>query len=97
MRISEWSSDVCLPVNTPTIETRLTAKLDTLSEHDRRIAATVTINDVTMKPEASDVVAIWNRNPEAKRCAAREWHLGKSQSVAEIGRASCRERVCQYV
>ena len=66
----------------PTIETRLTARLDSLSERDHRIAATVTIDDVTMKPETPDVVAIWNRNPEAKRCAAQEWHLGEIQSVA---------------
>jgi len=66
----------------PTIETRLTARLDTISERDQRIAATVTIDDVTMKPEAPEVVATWNRNPEAKSCAAREWHLGGTQSVA---------------
>ena len=68
--------------DTPTIETRLTARLDHVVEHDHRIDAILTVNDVTMTPEAPDVVAIWNRGRGRGQCATATWQLGEPQSVA---------------
>jgi hypothetical protein len=68
--------------DTPTIETRLTGKLHRMSWQDDRFGATLTIGDVTMKPESADVVAIWNRDPRRDWCATRQWRLDEAQSVA---------------
>lgn len=68
--------------DTPTIETRLTARLDHVVERDHRIEAILTVDDVTMTPEAPDVVAIWNRGQSPGQCAAATWQLAESQSVA---------------
>src|SRR3546814_16226699 len=105
MRISDWSSDVCSSdlasvevddVIDVEIEHRdprdAGMQVDRLVQHDPAVAAA--------KPGPAPVVAPdFNLETEllvelhARRHAPDRLHGHK----AEIGRASCRERVCQYV
>src|SRR3546814_9574451 len=85
MRISDWSSDVC---SSDLVTARAQAELATLVQrrlHDRR-----------RRPEELDAVG-----PAPLDRAQPLARLGRGvdglQHVVEIGRASCRERVCQYV
>src|SRR3546814_21021969 len=82
MRISEWSSDVC------SSDLARVADLDVsveYAEFPRQVLA------------AADVVC--TLTPSKEPIARGAWfrpglHLN---AVGELGRASCRERVCQYV
>src|SRR3546814_13736067 len=104
MRISDWSSDVCssdlnrrAPYNvevnpagqTPALElddgsilTEITAICEYLEE---RFPAPILIGAT---PEERAVTRMWTRRVDLKIC---------EPLTNEIGRASCRERVCQYV
>src|SRR3546814_1590349 len=82
MRISDWSSDVCSSDLQPRLD-----DID-LGELDRRVL------EIARKPGRASGHA-------AKQA---EQHDGSKNSYcvclakhSEIGRASCRERVCQYV
>src|SRR3546814_14629934 len=90
MRISDWSSDVCssdLP--------------DRESDERQRQAKTALMQRVNQAYAANDLLALLELQLEIEQIdpshianagEARLKHYNK-----EIGRESCRERVCQYV
>src|SRR3546814_18240985 len=85
MRISDWSSDVCSSDLPPRI-----------GAPDVRGEGTESPLPVLRKIE---VVIVRRRRVDQRRSigmAAEELRRPRLR-VAEIGRASCRERVCQYV
>src|SRR3546814_6877568 len=87
MRISDWSSDVC---SSDLLVEREQQQLAVLAHHGHRIALDA----------AADAGLGRRRDVEYLLAAAgRRQHLGlgTDEAAAEIGRASCRERVCQYV
>src|SRR3546814_7863751 len=81
MRISDWSSDVC--------SSDLLAAAIGIQRRDRIVlavgAAFATIEDVV------------GGKVDERRAGGRAGLGEEAGAVAEIGRASCRERVCQYV
>src|SRR3546814_3751414 len=84
MRISDWSSDVC--------SSDLLFVVRHMSGEGRAAAVDAGAGQAVRQAEAGEVIANPRRVPggtQAFRC--RE--LVREQ----IGRASCRERVCQYV
>src|SRR3546814_9007130 len=85
MRISDWSSDVC--------------SSDLLAED----AVIVHRDEPHVRPLGGTLIGVVARGDHAAAatlrrspyCAAAERHVG--DQPLQIGRASCRERVCQYV
>src|SRR3546814_11014858 len=100
MRISDWSSDVC--------SSDLQAPLHAGREARTTTTAQVRILDARLQVGGSQVL---DRRAQADVAAARligaqilrrgDIHARgqrlDQQVLFEIGRASCRERVCQYV
>src|SRR3546814_14326283 len=95
MRISDWSSDVC--------SSDLIAKLYQFASPARYPGDSTRSGSHAVVSRASPpaVPHASNRPAGAKPCAAnRSNHAARSKGVAkplQIGRASCRDRVCQYV
>src|SRR3546814_7174727 len=86
MRISDWSSDVCSSDLAPV------AKRD-IGDHHRAI-----MKGAIGLPMAVGQVADDGAVDPAARCHDDRPRAYLAQlSVAELGRASCRESVCQYV
>src|SRR3546814_6464939 len=82
MRISDWSSDVCSS-DLGKYQTAHAGQVETVSgKVSEELLRTGAISLVLAMMGIS--IYIWIRF---------EWQFG----VGEIGRASCRERVCQYV
>src|SRR3546814_8488493 len=83
MRISDWSSDVC--------------SSDLLAARSRHPLCRALIAACPDAEPAGDVEEMPGAGLR-RRTTAGEWRLGHARFAgAEIGRASCRERVCQYV
>src|SRR3546814_3195512 len=83
MRISDWSSDVCSSDLNP---------LATILSAAMMLRYSLGLSDAADRIETAVAQAL------AK--GARSHDLGGTMStrqMGEIGRASCRERVCQYV
>src|SRR3546814_19921710 len=98
MRISDWSSDVC--------SSDLEEKLDELRKGRSRVLETEHTIILNWSPSIFDVISelvIANqsrRNPRIVIMANKdkvEMEDEIATKVTEIGRASCRERGCQYV
>src|SRR3546814_2381795 len=82
MRISDWSSDVCSSDLSAVGHAHIdSAWLWPLRETRRKVARTVS-NVATLAQEYPELVFAFSQ---------------AQQHAWEIGRASCRERVCQYV
>src|SRR3546814_15850058 len=89
MRISDWSSDVC------------SSDLADPDQDERRtlhheLAPAVEVGerrDEEMVERAAGIVA----HGEEKQEAGQHGERDRQQRRRKIGRASCRERVCQYV
>src|SRR3546814_17448618 len=105
MRISDWSSDVCSS-DLLVIEDHGDAAGRQRCHHPpagRRLRGTrkllhdiVGEDEVEATAEAFEAVALALEQiarPEVRRCSAVTQFL----SCHQLGRASCRERVCQYV
>src|SRR3546814_2098646 len=93
MRISDWSSDVCssdLRFKTKRARWGTTHR----ARHLLRAQSPIAEIRVAQLPSAARVPPHWNSG--AVRYSVRV-HVCAMYSDAEIGRASCRERVCQYV
>src|SRR3546814_17471260 len=92
MRISDWSSDVCSSDLWSRLTRRTTSRQVTCSALRRPVNAVKSISATsaseTQRPSDSSQIA-WG------------YLIGDQASSSmlaiEIGRASCRERVCQYV
>src|SRR3546814_8786923 len=82
MRISDWSSDVC------------SSDLDVKLGLDEVLAGEATLEQAIVKDSLSDACLL------PQRLDSKGISLAESPALAElieqeIGRASCRERVCQ--
>src|SRR3546814_4899885 len=88
MRISDWSSDVC------------SSDLALLERHGgdgcRVTAFPVRPDDASTLPPCASAHPASTASPQA-RCSCRLVRGRRCWSACEIGRASCRERVCPYV
>src|SRR3546814_5712602 len=90
MRISDWSSDVC--------------SSDLIALPPGSVAE-VTLQDVSRADAPSTILARLTIPLEGRQVPVpfdlkvdrAQLQSGMRYSVREIGRASCRERVCQYV
>src|SRR3546814_13012889 len=89
MRISDWSSDVCSS-DLGAHDMRRPPGLQTFAGrlHLQKLP-TLEFQELPARTAASPLGLI-----RVKACAAPAPYLG---AHAKIGRASCRERVCQYV
>src|SRR3546814_21066092 len=84
MRISDWSSDVC------------SSDLTCAQSRGHRVPHQLSVASVDNGwPHGSKGIAVWRATLE--RVAAFEFGQPDGAIENEIGRASCRERVCQYV
>src|SRR3546814_7577287 len=82
MRISDWSSDVC------------SSDLERAHPAERAGARAG-----ALQPRPGAVRLRGLARPPGAAAQGRELHAAPAEAVrrVEIGRASCRERVCQYV
>src|SRR3546814_20748275 len=108
MRISDWSSDVCssdlLRDRPVTIETVSAVSLDKLPAAE---AATWLDRELVTDSPTPLRDAGFGREVSAAQAVRRQWlvaeQLAEEQGgrvvyrPGQIGRASCRERVCQHV
>src|SRR3546814_19865045 len=83
MRISDWSSDVC------SSDLRSGAVRGRAAAHPRRSTGRTT----AMAGTIDDLIA----SIEVELEAAQKRRAKRGKEVEQIGSASCRERVCQYV
>src|SRR3546814_19938140 len=91
MRISDWSSDVCSSDLLP-------HEVSTAAQITPRIALNIPIVSAAMDTVTEGRLAIAMARQGGMGIIHR--NLSGEEQVAEvdqIGRASCRERVCQYV
>src|SRR3546814_9327483 len=88
MRISDWSSDVC---SSDLVQLNVAEWADGMHAHPL-----ATLPAPAHLPPAGEGA---RRADEGASAASCFWVSPESRSRArfEIGRASCRERVCQYV
>src|SRR3546814_12740907 len=102
MRISDWSSDVCssdLPCvwqeDNRMAEDWLADVRKYVADADETVvSAIVKYLGIALRNRDSSLVSFSDKK-ETDR--VRENFLKKKLGLTEIGRASCRERVCQYV
>src|SRR3546814_15158656 len=97
MRISDWSSDVC----SSDLE-RLPARDQRTGEDDGYgYSATARSPDSSTEPPpaqaATPGLCATSTRPWERRKIAQEANCNARMESAQIGRASCRARVCQYV
>src|SRR3546814_16440040 len=87
MRISDWSSDVC--------SSDLDREEDRLAVRARRELAHRL--DIFLRDEIVDRLRIAARDRVRHHLRRLGLGLGLALARLELGRASCRERECQYV
>src|SRR3546814_2878481 len=88
MRISDWSSDVC--------SSDLPCGFRSPNQEIPRVAGLV-IGRHRCSP-APVIIFSPSESCTASRKSSKAWRLTSPyRNIEEIGRASCRERVCQYV
>src|SRR3546814_6317888 len=88
MRISDWSSDVC------------SSDLNLFRALAEQVAAQLTAHDALdthLRDELGLTSEMAARPVQAAAASAASFAVGAALPLAKIGRASCRERVCQYV
>src|SRR3546814_8115979 len=87
MRISDWSSDVC----SSDLDGRIRLCRDGNVERGNR-------NDARCDPRSyGQHVENRDRSADRRELTSRDQRRAVRRSAEQIGRASCRERVCQYV
>src|SRR3546814_11952088 len=104
MRISDWSSDVCssdLGRTGPVHANRMTGatECETRMKPELSLTARSTWRDPVPEKPAGPGRAFWAAiaGVIAVACLAFLLSSGPFRAPAELGRASCRERVCQSV
>src|SRR3546814_9958603 len=103
MRISDWSSDVCSSDLAP-IEFRWKDSRNMATAISANKAELLAIADAVAREKLIDRDIVIEAMEDAIQRAARSRYGAENDIRAkidpksgEIGRASCRERVCQYV
>src|SRR3546814_19963923 len=105
MRISDWSSDVC---SSDLLGTHAPADGGDILDALRLIGARLLGGAVLAQPAAAQVGDVLGRDRQALALGHQTRQRGRNSGYhagvlslhlekREIGRASCRERVCQYV
>src|SRR3546814_4444539 len=108
MRISDWSSDVCSSDLNPVHHLVRMLHAVTAEPLDQGTAhfqpSTLQISTADVGNPATNVIpavarAVFNIrfNDLHTGASLESWLRRKFDAAHEIGRASCRERVCQYV
>src|SRR3546814_19250798 len=92
MRISDWSSDVCSS-DRPAMIRRLPAAVQE-QDAGAQIAAEQQFVCAVLRALAADLTELLG---ESRRGRCHAWLYDWMVFPRPIGRASCRERVCQYV
>src|SRR3546814_10993386 len=100
MRISDWSSDVC---SSDLLLTNLVITTDRRAYHVRLISTSGTALSSMHWTYPHDELLALRRKADAAEAAApvatglsvEQLHFNYAISGDQIGRASCRERVCQ--
>src|SRR3546814_9211927 len=96
MRISDWSSDVC---SSDLLKLRLRARISRCS--GSTLARYCLASTRTTKVWSRSITSSWKRQCRRSSVCSNWsiWVTSTLRRVAlrQIGRASCRERVCQYV
>src|SRR3546814_14699813 len=99
MRISDWSSDVCLPIYSP-LARAADIRVPVFLAHGKEDERTPFRQARAMEKalEKTGNAPVWMAvKGEAHGFYAPENEIAFYRRLEEIGRASCRERVCQYV
>src|SRR3546814_12252495 len=86
MRISDWSSDVC----SSDLNVKLVAGAVAVDRHMGKRCLGIGLQGLDRSPEV-----VGTREREDRDGCGRVPNI--SGRICQIGRASCRERVCQYV
>src|SRR3546814_11928774 len=106
MRISDWSSDVCssdLLDASPTTEVLIEESLLGWKEYEMEVVRDRNDNAIIVcSIENVDPMGVHTGDSitvaPALTLTDKEYQIMRNASIAvQIGRASCRERVCQYV
>src|SRR3546814_16443885 len=104
MRISDWSSDVCssdlsgnhaLETNRRR-RTRTATPIPIPARQPRTGVMVASVSALTSSAQASSYYEADDYYAEGG-LSPSEWQGAGAQALGQIGRASCRERVCQYV
>src|SRR3546814_2775759 len=103
MRISDWSSDVCSS-DLNLLRGRALIAARRLVEVRKRSGKAAKLNKLVGKNAATTpegLVKAFQEDTERKRMMIRTTEATRNRLIfiveTQIGRASCRERVCQYV
>src|SRR3546814_3641417 len=98
MRISDWSSDVCSSdLNAVTVTTPTPDPNPDCPECETPPLPPAPEADIVTVKVTSDAGLTEYTPGESVDYTITVTNNGPSDAQAEIGRASCRERVCQYV
>src|SRR3546814_13355125 len=90
MRISDWSSDVC------SSDLHCSTVFIVCSKASEEQLKDINGKMMARKKKIAEMQQAMMQQAEAQQVAARQQQQAMLQQ-AQIGRASCRERVCQYV
>src|SRR3546814_20825462 len=93
MRISDWSSDVC----SSDLRRNRHPDLDVLGVFPLRRLRPLRIKSFTLRPSGSWFVCGSSHRNRPLATTTRSESPYALPAMQQIGRASCRERVCQYV
>src|SRR3546814_2545010 len=97
MRISDWSSDVCSSDLTDADDNQIGGNHRAIRQADAGHAVLALDRlDANAQAQVDAMVAVF-LFIEARQFLARDTRQHAIERFEEIGRASCRERVCQYV
>src|SRR3546814_2333858 len=93
MRISDWSSDVC---SSDLVVAAIDHALSSAAAHLRHIVEQAPAGR-GLEALVRSYLSIGHRDRAELGCAASALAPEIARESLQIGRASCRERVCQYV
>src|SRR3546814_12374067 len=101
MRISDWSSYVCssdLRISTPLItDLPAVGKTPTMLQQDIKLALSQYIKDPIVSVIVTSFNSTFSQQVRIVGATEKPASIPYRAKMPEIGRAQCRERVCQYV
>src|SRR3546814_10804696 len=105
MRISDWSSDVCSSDLPEEVDVSLplgervghSLVLGTTRVGKTRLAELFVTQDIRRKNAAGEHEVVIVIDPKGDADLLKRMYVEAQRAGREIGRESCRERVCQYV